>query len=251
MALLVSRDSPLKNRSSAAGAKAVERIMMGGKWISTLQPQLPMWNTLIHRWKHVILYFSLNLPAGFCSVGHTALHGPWDPGRLRQPSEQRISDVHRRLLSGTAPVGDLDALLWFERWYPMQTCTDGQVVGSRQGSPSTVGFPVSVDRQCHSTAPAAVWVWAGSQCVHGEPHLARVSHGHETFYTTTLGSAVTGTPTSMIDVVIVLFNSFITCRGLRWRESWQIVGTLTQMLVWLLSVLQTDWSLSSLAIMYL
>lgn len=153
-----------------------------------------------------------------------------------------------------ADVYSLALLLW-EIW---MCCTDFshgtvsryvQVLCSRHDN---VCFSDPVYRRWCSTASVAIWIWAGSQCLHREPHFASVSNGHETLHTATLGSAVTGSPEYNIDAVhVLLLNSFITRRGLIWRRFWQILGTLTQMLVCLLSALQTNWSLFSLTIMYL
>lgn len=189
----------------------------------------------------------LNLSAETCSVGHFALHVPWDPGRLCPSSQQMVSDARWHLLFGTAPVGDLDVLRWFQSRYIEQISAGAQV---QQPEHFCLCFSVPVYRKCCSTASVAIRIWAGSQCVHREPHFARVSHGHETFHTATLGRAFTGIPKYSINVVnVLLLNSFITCRGLPWRRSWQTLGTLNQMPVCLLSVLQTDWPLS--IIMYL
>lgn len=156
-----------------------------------------------------------------------------------------------------ADVYSLALLLW-EIWMCCSDFSHGtfsrcvQVLCSRQDISPSVCFSDPVYRRCCSTASVALWIWAGSQCLHGEPHFASVSHGRETLHTTPLGSAVTGSPKYNIDAVhVLLLNSFITRRGLPWRRFWQILGTLNQMLVYLLSALQTDWSLFSLTIMYL
>lgn len=165
--------------------------------------------------------------------------------------------LHNKWYLMHADVYSLALLLW-EIWMCCSDFSHGtvsryvQVLCSRQDTSPSVCFSHPVYRRWCSTASVAIWIWAGSQCLHREPHFARVSHGHETFHTATLGGAVTGSPKYNINAVHVLLpNSFINCRGLPWRRFWQILGILNQMLVCLLSALQTDWSLFSLAIMYL
>lgn len=160
-----------------------------------------------------------------------------------------------------ADVYSLALLLW-EIWMCCSDFSNGtsswyicriQVVCSRQDISFTAFFFLFLFyRQGGSAASAALWIWAGSHCFHRQPHVTCMWNGHEAFHTATLGSAVTGIPKCIIDVVNVLWlTSFITCRGPPWRRSWQIAGTLIQMPAWLLSALQTDWSVFSLAIMYL
>lgn len=153
-----------------------------------------------------------------------------------------------------ADVYSLALLLW-EIWMCCSDLSHGtvgryvQVLCSGQDISPSVCFSDPVYRRC-STASVAVWIWAGSRCLHWEPHFASVSHGHETFHTATLGSTVTGSPKyNIVAVHLLLLNSFMTRRGLPWRRFWRILGTLNQMLVCLLSALQTDWSLFSLTIM--
>lgn len=69
------------------------------------------------QWRHLMLTKHFYQSAGSRSVGHAALHVPWDPGRLCEPKEHGVSHAGRHLCFGTVAVGDLDALLWFIwRW---------------------------------------------------------------------------------------------------------------------------------------
>lgn len=156
-----------------------------------------------------------------------------------------------------ADVYSLALLLW-EIWTCCSDFSNGTLSwylqnsgGVQQTEDFLNSFFLSAYRQGCSTASAAIWIWAGGQCVHGEPHFACVPHGHEAFHTSTLGSAVTGIPRYIFNVVNVLWSTHFTCRGLPWRRSWQTVGTLIQMPAWLPSVLRTDWSPFILAKMYL
>lgn len=184
-------------------------------------------------------------------------------GTLRYMSPEILEGsvhLHNKWYLMHADVYSLALLLW-EIWMCCSDFSHGtlsryvQVLGccaAGRTFPSVFRFLLLFYRRCCSTASLAIWIWAGSQCLHREPHFARVSHGHETLHTATLGSAVTGSPKYNIGAVtVLLLNSFVTRRGLPWRRSWQILGTLNQMLVCLLSALQTDWSLFSLTIMYL
>lgn len=187
------------------------------------------------------------------------LQDPVQRGTLRYMSPEILEGCvnlknNRYMLP--ADVYSLALLLW-EIWMCCSDFSNGTLSWYLQNSGgaadrtfSSLFVSPSVYRQSCSTASAAIWIWARSQCIHREPHFACMSHGHEAFHTATLESAVTGIPKYIIDVVNILWlTSFITCRGLPWRRSWQIVGTLIQMPAWLLSVLRTDWSLFSLAIM--
>lgn len=208
-------------------------------------------NTEAHVWNsdHYMCFSAL--VCKMCS-SWICLQKPVQWGTLRYMSPEILEGsvhLHNKWYLMHADIYSLALLLW-EIW---MCCTDFshgtlsrylQVPWCRSQNIFFV-FPVPVYRKCCSTASVAIWIRAGSQCVHREPHFARLSHGHETFHTATLGRVVTGIPKYSMDVVnVLLLNSFITCRGLSWRRSWQILGTLNQMLVSLLSVLQTDWPLS-------